>query len=171
MSSPAVIETVDPIAAAALVVSVLSLLLSISNWIYLLVTQRRKLFLSVSQYHFDSEMVHFYLHVANGSRLPVSITRIRLLVGDKFFDCTRFPALVFEERFQSKGETYLHREHFSMPMPVSLDPLGAASGFVLVPLPQGSAPLPPTALTLEVSTNRGRPFRTTLSLDSAYLVP
>lgn len=73
-----------------------------------------------------------------------------------------FPEKVRVFSSTSKGVESVERVFYTLPMPISLDALGATCGYIQFSRPKGIFPLVAKELTLVASTNRFR--KPTLSI-------
>jgi hypothetical protein len=148
-----------------LIISGLAFIMSLSSWIHILVTQRRKIRISFLDYSGIEDTHTFYVSFENLSRLPVSISRIFMLADDKPFECTRVPIKVLTLTHKSSNNIVGQKNFYSLDIPISIPSLGAVSGYVAFEHCPKKIPDPPTVLTFLVHANRGRPFELSIPLD------
>ena len=113
-----------------------------------------------------------YMSFTNKSRLPVSITDVRIWSDCTPYSCTHTPEIVkFVTRTLGKTQTFQEAIH-SLPLPINLPSLSGTSGFLYFQIPQGTFECDSKSLTVELSTNRHWTLKKTLSLQkSLRIVP
>lgn len=149
-----------------LFIAILGAVLSVGNVIYNAITRQTKLSITSTYYSVSqaaNSLIQMYLHIANESVLPVSITRIQIKVRNELFDCDQFPKLVFCDYIQNDKVSETKRTFFTLDMPISLASLGATSGFVQFNRTSGSFDPDPKDITLIISTNRKNKLQLTFT--------
>ncbi|MCO7137682.1 hypothetical protein NIF40_09110 [[Clostridium] leptum] len=146
------------------IISGLAFILSLSSWIYTFITQRKKLSIRLVEAKSKNEMTILQVLIENRSRLPISITRIQLVINEESIDCVTTPEIVLETKTSQGKEVISRRDYYSMDMPINIGSLGAVGGYLLFRGPQCMLPNDATSVILVVCANRGRPFQTTLPL-------
>lgn len=113
-----------------------------------------------------------YMSFTNNSRLPISITDVRIWCDCIPYSCTHTPEIVkIVTRTLGKDKTFQEAIH-SLPLPINLPSLSGTSGFLYFQIPQGTFECDAKTLTVELSTNRHLKLRKTLSLEkSLRIVP
>lgn len=132
--------------------------------IFSVIAQRKNISLSIESYSFKNRTLLMYVAFTNRSRLPISILNISIVQNKICYPCVYMPTAVVEYTRRSGKELLGYREELSIQFPISLSSLAGSSGYLYFDkLPQ-NYPDAPTAVTLEVSTNRGRAKRMRLSI-------
>ena len=147
-----------------LALAILGSVLSVWSLIATALSRRVRLSITVSEYKsFARESAcQMYIQIANHSSLPVAITRLQFSLNGNSYDCCSFPEKVRVFTTTSNDIESVERVFYTLPMPISLDALGATCGYVQFSRPKGIFPLAPKDVTLLVSTNRAR--KLTLSI-------
>lgn len=148
-------------------VAFLSLLLSFSGIIWHLVTERRCLRVHVLEYFYSIEGVYFVMIFENRSRLPLSITQITLCEASEI-DCKYLQTHIGSHRKKPffDGEK-LQIDYYTMPLPICLQGLGAAGGYVLFDAPEHGLRCSSRSANFLIRTSRGRPYKMKLELPPA----
>lgn len=147
-----------------LIISVLALLLSLALAVHQLYFERKQLKVRIAKYFRNCENVHFLMVFENRSRLPISVTKITLCVGDGI-DCEYLPKWIGSERetlFGGKSEARI--DFYTLQVPISLHGLGAQSGYILFDGPLPDLPVGAKSVTFRVHTSRGRARKIELEL-------
>lgn len=111
-----------------------------------------------------------YMAFTNKSRLPVSITDVRIWSNNIPYSCTHTPEIVkIVTRTLGKDKTFQEAIH-SLPLPINLPSLSGTSGFLYFQIPQGTFECNAKTLTVELSTNRHLKVRKTLSLEKSLRI-
>lgn len=146
------------------VISIVGLLISLFTLGQNLLEKRKKLNIRVLSFDAYQDVMFLTLSIENGSQLPIAITNIKYITTLNEYSCTPIPSKIAEITTR-QGDTILeHQVTYSERMPIQLSELGAFSGIIffehLPELPES----PPTTLTFEVCTNRGKAIRRTVEL-------
>lgn len=153
-------------------IAVISFLMSLGTWIRTLITQRVNLRMKIIEGYPDrigkSETVYFFLLIENLSRLPISISSVRLEFAGESIPCEAIPQFAYKSSF-NVGERILE-DHvvYTSGMPIQLEALGAVRS--LIHFSRLPRPFPPDAThaSLEVCTNRGKIKKLSLKLDEGW---
>lgn len=140
-------------------VSVAAFVMSGLTWISTFVHQRKRLSVFLLEYFQEPTRLNLMLSIENKSRLPISISRISILLDGKEYLCSYRSIKVLEFAATEKGVRKVTESHFSLPFPIPIFSLGAVGGYLTFPDFPRISENPPTPLTLRVYTNRGRPKR------------
>ena len=124
--------------------------------LYTLLAQRKNISLSIQSYSYKNKSLLMFVSFANHSRLPISILNISIVQDNVCYPCVYIPTVVCEHTRRSGKEIISHREEFSVQFPISLASLAGSSGYLYFDKLPESYPDDATALTVQVSTNRGR---------------
>lgn len=153
-----------------LTISIVGLIISIINAIYFFKNKKRSITIDVRSYtlktHFQKyQLANIYLRIINHSQLPISITRIQLIIDNEKFDVSTFPQTIMTLTHHSGKEQVERQKIKSTLMPINIMSLGAYSGYLSFPILRDSLPANQKHLTFEISTNRGSSFQKTYELD------
>lgn len=143
-------------------ISVFAFILSLASWVYILISQRRRITIKVYTCRICDKSPLFYMSFENMSRLPVSITRITLISNDTHTDCVLIPKEVLATTKMLGNEIQNQDRFYSEKMPINLDSLSCKSGYVYFESEQQLLSIPATSATFRVYTNRGRLRKKTL---------
>lgn len=146
-----------------LIIAVIGCAGSVSLWIYNFVTSRCKIDMELVRMYEPDIMIACYVAFTNRSRLPVSITSVCVVIDGVCFQCIPISYPVFTVTNSKTGE--IIQQHFTLSLPINLCSLSGVSGFLAFDIPREFLKKTSTPLTFEVSTNRGRLFRKTLSYE------
>lgn len=116
---------------------------------------------------FNKNPLHIYFQFENRSELPISITRIRVLANSEWYDSEARNYLIEETSYKVGKSTIKEKYIWNTILPVNLPSLGAVSGYLVFLIPPDTLSNNETVLTFEISTNRGKAVRKTLSLYEA----
>ena len=99
------------------------------------------------------------LQIENKSSIPVSITQIRLRVGQDEVAVSRRPYLVIPGHPNTRNP-HLAEDTYSFQFPIRLESFEATSGYISLPpkvriLDEGTEKIPLTPVTLIIVTTRG----------------
>ncbi len=150
------------------VIGILGFVVSVINVVYFFAIRRKNLKIrfeefGISPYYSDNEILKIRFCFQNLSQLPVSITRIQLIVDGKAYDCTNLPIMV-EERTRKRGSDVIDRITInSISVPVNLQPLMAQGDYFAFPIPRGILSNSEKSLTFRISANRGKVIQKTFS--------
>jgi hypothetical protein len=138
------------------VIAVAGFAMSAASWVFTLVTQHKKIAITVSRWNCIEDVCFFYIGIENRSRLPISITKVELQTGDTWVTCTLHPEFIHSDtQHDSSGAVIASRVYYSLDMPIQIDSLGAACGYLLFQGPRQMLETTSTQATVRVSTNRG----------------
>lgn len=130
---------------------------------------RRKLSIKLSYFGCNKKKCIALANIqfANRSRLPVSITDVRIKINGNFYPCKKYPVLTDSSRHEW-GKNVSVKDFYSVQFPLVMLSLGGTGGYLVFDIHQEvDIPLS-KPLTFAISTNRGRPFEVQLSPDQVY---
>lgn len=111
----------------AILISLISLMLSLYNFVYNFVCRKCKLQIIVHKHLSHNNTHQFYITVQNQSQLPISISSI--CINNQYF-CVLEPALI-KETIRHTGNTVTSRtETKTIPFPINLNTLQSYSGYL-----------------------------------------
>lgn len=154
-------------------IGILGFIISIINFVYFFVIRKKKLKIRFEEFgvckYYNGEVLKIRFCFQNLSQLPVSITRIQLVVNDSMYDCTNSPVNI-EEITRRRGTTVIERTTVnSVTVPINLQPLMSQGDYFAFPIPQGIVSNSEKSLTFRIYTNRGKAIqkdiRTTCGCD------
>ena len=124
------------------ITGILGFIISIINFAYFFVIRRKKLNvrfgdIGIREYYDSNDMLKVQFSFENKSQLPISITRIQLVLSETFYDCNRLPVVIEEVTRKRKNEIYDRDIVKSVCIPINLPALGAYSGFFAFLIPRG----------------------------------
>ncbi len=145
-------------------ISIVGLLISLFTLAQSILAKRKRLRIRVLSMDKFKDTMFVTIAIENLSQLPIAVTNIAYISKSHKSYCTPIPTFILENT-RKRGDTILeNKTYYSSRIPVAIPSLGAFSGVVLFEhlpeLPEN----PPTALTFEVSTNRGKAFQRTVEL-------
>lgn len=112
----------------AIVISTISLMLSIYNFVHGILSRKCKLKIIIHTHYFNNDKTHqFFVTIQNCSQLPISISSIKI---NNLYPCILEPALV-KENIRRSGNTVISRtETKTIPFPINLNSLESCSGYL-----------------------------------------
>lgn len=147
---------------------ILGFVISVINFIYFFVIRRKRLTIRFGDYgirkyrnNFDLLTVHYQFE--NNSQLPLSITRVKIIIDNNKYDCDRKKHTAETNQVKRNAEVITLETKTDI-LPINLASLEARSGFLSFPIPQDSVSTADKVLNFEISTNRGIPFQKTFPL-------
>ncbi len=148
---------------------ILGFIISLINIIYFLVVRRKKVTVNFGDYGIrslrkNSDLLLIHYRFDNNSQLSIAITRVRILISGKEFDCDR--GVHIAEKFKNEEN---HKEVYSKItttdiLPINLAPLASQSGFLGFVIPQDILLNGEKSLTFRIYTNRGKVIQKTFAL-------
>lgn len=119
---------------------------------------------SIAEYSLDKKSVILYMIFTNNSRLPISITDVRIWNRCISYSCSKEPVVVRIDTRTSRKEIIYKEAIKSLPFPITLPCLSGTSGFLYFQIPQENFECDASSLIVELSTNRHVTLRKKLSL-------
>ncbi len=111
----------------ALIISIISLLISFYNFIYAYLNKKTKLRISINTHDFHETTHQFFITIENRSQLPVSISNIKL---NKSYYCVLEPTCIRENIKYSGHDVISRNEIKTVSFPISLNPLESRSAYL-----------------------------------------
>lgn len=93
---------------------------------------------------------------SNKSQLPISITRIRMIIDDLYVDVDILPHVVEHSAYNVGKEKISQNVLESTVLPIQISGLGANSGFLAFQIPNGLLTGDETTLKFQIFTTRGK---------------
>lgn len=114
----------------AIIISVISICLSIYNFLYSLYIRRKKIKIDLITFLKRKEknlyIYNFCINISNCSQLPISINS--LCLNDLY--CTHNKKYFKRERYSQNGYTMAQEDTFTFQFPINLNSLEAISGYI-----------------------------------------
>ena len=141
------------------IVGVLGFVISLINSSYTLISHRVRLVVRLDEVRTTSKnsrgeyLESLLITFENKSQLPIAVTGLTLIINNKRYRPTRFqfPVLTLS------GETYNATEQNQV-LPIQIQSLGAYIGYLSYSVPLADSPSTAQELTVEIQTNRKKPF-------------
>ena len=148
-------------------IAIISLMLTLAGIIWRLATERRCLRVRVVEYFYSEDGVYFVMLFENRSKLPISITQISLCTNVET-DCVFLKTHIGSRRKKpfSDGNA-VQIDYYTLPMPIPIQGLGAAGGYVLFDGPEHGLKRSAKSASFLIRTSRGRPYKMKLELPPA----
>lgn len=150
------------------IAGLLGFLISITTLIHLLITRRKRLTvnfgLNTNRDYFGKNYFIIYCRFDNLSELPISITRIQILIDNIPFDCYHRPLIVETSTYKEAGKVTDQYITYSDTIPINLNSLASHSGFLAFQVPQDKLLTDGKSLTFRICTNRGKAVQKTFEL-------
>ena len=120
-------------------------------------THRKNLKAYIVKSVYNSDLRRLILNVVfeNRSRLPIAITNLSLSINEETIECMPYPFSVGSYTNREGREVVNRIFTYNLDLPVDIQQLSAASGYVLFEIPQEYIQNPSTPLILLVSSTRG----------------
>lgn len=142
----------------SIILSVLALIISFINLIYLFFTNRKKLNIEINNYTLMNigESKNWYIfnvELINKSRLPVSINEINILDKGITYAIIKSPRLLSEKNNTRNREIIKHQEVHSSKFPINLGGLTSEQKFIVM---YGPERFSDDKVKIIINTNRGK---------------
>ena len=152
-------------------IAVFAFIMSAATWVLSFIRERKRIDVSVIDYSARVESVQLFMLFMNKSRLPISITSVAIVNGNKSALCELEPQDV-KILAEKSGNVVTRQDVYrTASMPIYILPLGATQQYLEfriahlgleTPLARGSK------VSLAISTNRGTINKTVLLGDTAH---
>lgn len=161
------------------VASIIALIISITDFVYLYYTKKKRITVyfgktAISKYTIavpdldgnDKEVSIFKIRfrIDNRSQLPISITKIGVLIDGIKYDSEPRPYLTEIHERKSGGEVEDKVVIHTDVLPIYLDSLASHSGYLAFLIPPNTLSGRETALNFQICTTRGKAIESTLAL-------
>lgn len=130
-------------------------LIGSAGTLWTIIQNRVKFDIRIAEYLYKENKIVAYLIIQNKSRLSISIGKICVKIDNAYYPCTETPTRIRWDTYRSGKTITGQTNYYNIDMPISLSGLMGTSGYILFELPPGTDILDPTALTFQVSPNRG----------------
>ena len=162
------------------IAAIFAFVISISNFIGSIRSKRKRISIMfdgvyISDYKIEvgsgiKVIAKIRYSISNLSQLPISITRIRLIVRCQYIECEPRPYIAEEIRDSRNGVQYNHDIIKTTVLPICLDSLGAKFGYLAFLVPPDMLSGHETVLNFEICTNRGKAVQKSFSLHEENLL-
>lgn len=162
------------------IAAIFAFVISISNFISSIWAKRKRISIMfdgmyISDYKIEvgsgmKVIAKIRYSVSNLSQLPISITRIRLIVRGQYIESEPRPYIAEEFIDSRAGVSYNHDIIKTTVLPIRLDSLGAHFGYLAFLIPPDMLSGHETALNFEICTNRGKAIQKSFSLHEENLL-
>ncbi len=136
----------------AILISLISLCLSVYNFLYSLYIRRKKIRIDLVTYLKVREKEHFKynfcINISNCSQLPISINCLSI----NNLSCTRNRKYFKRERYSQNGHTMAQEDTFTFQFPINLNSLESTSGYIELISP---TEIDFNSMNFKVYSNRG----------------
>lgn len=147
----------------SLVTSIVAIILSIINLVYLIITNNKKLDFNIRNYTYTkistSDKSFFYLfnvEFINKSRQPISITNMKFIDGDKIYYIDLEQQRV-ADKSKTRGQEIIERRNLdSAEFPINLTSLTATRKILIM---HGDDNFQNEEIKVVISTNRGKIYK------------
>lgn len=157
------------------IIGILGFIISIINFIYYFLIRRKKLNIRfetmATRKYFDSKNVAIVKCIfENQSQLPISITRIQLIINNELYDCENLPVIAEKITRKQNNEVYDEDIIKTNSTPINLMALSAFSGYFAFAIPKDTLSNSDKSLTFQICTNRGKAVQKTFVLNEDVLL-
>lgn len=148
---------------------IVAFVISVVNFMYFFVIRKKKLYvrfgkIGISENFNKTSLLKIQYTFVNKSQLPISVTRIRVIIDNEFYDLDSLPRIVEQYTKKQSGtivDSYTAKSEYT---PINLAALGAHSGFFAFVIPHDSLSNDEKELTFQICTNRGKAVQKKFSL-------
>lgn len=153
------------------IIGIAGFVLSVVNVFYHFISNRRRITICFGNYdlnEFDrtnnKELLIIQFKIANLSQIPISITRIQILVNETLFESESRPHIAEEFTWSYGDKPYHNVVIESKTLPININSLGAESGYIAFVVPRDKISNYEKVLNFRICTNRGRAVQKTFLL-------
>lgn len=140
-----------------IIISILALILSVFNFIYLITTNMKKLKLKVENYSYcnvDGKKFYFFnVMFSNNSRLPIAINEIDLLQNKKVYHFIKSKRLLLDGQTTRNKQIIRTKKVYSAKFPININGLCSEQYFIVM---YGPDNIDNSNLKIILRTNRGK---------------
>lgn len=127
---------------------------------------------NIVEYCPTKDFLIVYMSFTNNSRLPISISDVRVWNDCVLYSCIHTPEIVKTLKRTFKNKPIYQEPIFSIPFPINVPSLSGTSGYLYFLFPQENFEVDAKSLTFELSTNRHLTLRKKLLLEkSLHIAP
>lgn len=124
----------------SIIISILALVLSLINFIYLIITNMKRVELiidSFSKGKVDNKIYYFFnITITNKSRLPIAINEISIKTNQENFTFFKSPRLLCESQVTRGKEVIRRKEIYSAKFPLNINGLCSEQFFLMLYAPE-----------------------------------
>lgn len=141
----------------SIIISIIALIISITNLIYLIITNKKKIVLKIDNYTkrevHDKEFYFFNVTITNKSRLPIAINEITINYKKENYSFVKSPRLLLEGQTTRGEEVIRRKEIYSSRFPININGLCSEQMFLVMYGPQE---FKNEKIKINVKTSRGQ---------------
>lgn len=139
------------------ILSIIAICISILNFVYLYITNRKKLNFSISSYTVakvnGKNFYMFNVEFINKSRLPISVNEITFIDSKNIYKIDKAPQLLAEKNTKRGNEVIKRKEINSAKFPINLLGLCSEQKFIVM---HGPEDFKASNIKVMITTNRGK---------------
>lgn len=157
-------------------VALAGFIISVINSVYLISSNSFKISLVLKSFAFcdnhDGHPTYFELTIENKSRVPISISRMFLIINSQKYEFQWETERIGHFEFKTNGKVTEEYSTYSLTLPQNITGMGAIGGFFFVPTDDSitKTDFLNSQLWIEIHTNRGKKrFKVDLAKLSEHL--
>lgn len=140
-----------------IIISILAFILSIFNFIYIIVTNKRKLKFNIESYSYgnvDGKKFYFFNVVfSNKSRQPIAVNEIDLSYNKKIYTFIKSKRLLLDGQTTRNKQIIRTKEIYSAKFPINIPGLSSEQFFIVI---YGPDKIDNEKVEFILKTNRGK---------------
>lgn len=165
----------DIIKAIGTITGILGFIISLINLIYFFIIRKKKINIRLNRFgvcdhNNPKNVLKVNLCFENLSQLPVSITRVQVVIDKNYIDCEHIPMIIEEAVRTKSGKIYDQDYVKSTRPPINLSPLQAESVYFAFLIPRDTISNSDTQMNFQICTNRGKAVEKTLLLNETLKI-
>lgn len=158
-------------AIISLIISIISIVISLYNFIVNLVSHHRRINIRIencwiSKYDTTDTLV-IYISVENKSQLPISITRLQVVIQNKYHDSNFLPDHIGKTSIGSENK---ENHFYTSRLPINLASLSSVKEHFAFDIPRNSIKKDEKVLEFKICTNRGKAITKKLLINSDNII-
>lgn len=142
----------------SIIISIIALIVSMTNLIYLIITNKKHIHLKIDSYTkdnvHDKEFYFFNVTITNKSRLSIAINEITINYKRKNYLFLKSPRLLFESQTTRGKEIIRKKEIYSIKFPININGLCSEQMFLV--MRSGPQDFENGKVKINVKTSRGQ---------------
>ena len=154
----------------SIIISFIALIISITNLIYLIITNKKKIVLKIDNYTKgkvdDNEFYFFNVTITNKSRLPIAINEITINYKNENYSFIKSPRLILEGQTTRGKEVIRRKEIYSIRFPININGLCSEQMFLVMYEPQEFRN---EKVKIKVKTSRGQVKKKFKKFDNYFI--
>lgn len=135
------------------------------SWTFSLISTRKSINVRISKAYLYDNSILLHILIDNKSRLPITITRISLVIGNNIFSTFDTQTQIYRGERKCKGEVLSVNTIYSPTFPIEIGSLGGTNCYPYFELSPEAFETLSTELTLQFHTNRGMVKKKKLSFE------